>query len=118
MTLDVKAKLSEAMKLHWENDQSIYNSSEYQENWKNMIKSYWNDPNSKFNSPDNRLKHKQSLQKTYKIIDLNGAEFIIKGISDFCKKEKLNTSAMCAVANGKRNHHKNWKCFYEINNEN
>jgi hypothetical protein len=39
--------------------------------------------------------------------------FEIFGINQFCKKNGLAHSAMVLVAQGKRNHHKGWKCNYK-----
>lgn len=53
-------------------------------------------------------KHPRS--KTYLIIDPNGEELVITGLSEFCKDKNICDKNMSAVANGKRTHHKGYKC--------
>jgi hypothetical protein len=53
-------------------------------------------------------------QKEYIIIDPEGNEFHIKGLNEFCRNNNLNPSSLSAVAQGRRKHHKGWKCFYDI----
>ena len=50
--------------------------------------------------------------KKYVITDLNGNEFVIKGIRDFCRKYNLCASHLVKCAKKKRNHHKGYKCRY------
>lgn len=48
----------------------------------------------------------------YIVTKPNGDSFKITGISNFCKNNGLTSSAMILVAQGKRKHHKGWKCSY------
>lgn len=52
------------------------------------------------------------------IILPSGEEIVIKNMLEFCRKNKLNASAMSAVARGKRGKHKNYKCKKLSNNRN
>ncbi len=36
--------------------------------------------------------------------------FVVKNKNEFCKKHNLTSNSMSLVAQGKQNHHKNWKC--------
>jgi group I intron endonuclease len=50
--------------------------------------------------------------KLFKVIDPNGVEYItINGLSKFCEDHNLTVTLLHKVAMGKRNHHKNWKCY-------
>lgn len=57
-------------------------------------------------------KRKMSIgkQKRYIVIDPNGNEMPILGLKGFCQDNGLDISKMVAVANGRRSHHRNWKC--------
>ena len=46
--------------------------------------------------------------KTYEITKPNGEVLIVKGLNEFCKKENINPSNLCAVAKGRLNHHKGY----------
>lgn len=50
--------------------------------------------------------------KMYLIVHPNGEEEIIKGLSEFCRQHSINQGLMSMVANGKRNHHKGFKCCH------
>jgi hypothetical protein len=61
-----------------------------------------------------RSEEKNHLKISYVVIDPNGDSFQILGINSFCKENNLSHSAMICVAQGKRKHHKNWKCYYKL----
>lgn len=46
--------------------------------------------------------------KTYELTSPTGQKQIVKGLTEFSRKHGLTTSAICAVANGRRPHHKGW----------
>lgn len=51
--------------------------------------------------------------KTWKLISPDGEIFIISnGLQKFADKNNLMRSKLVLVAQGKRNHHKGWKCEY------
>jgi len=53
--------------------------------------------------------------KKYIVTTPEGEEIFVHGLKNFCrkhKKEKLNPSNLIKIAQGKRNHHKNYKCKY------
>ncbi len=54
---------------------------------------------------------KKSGALWYKIISPNNEEFKIHGLSPFCENHNLCPGHMSSVANGKRKHHKKWKCY-------
>ena len=56
---------------------------------------------------------KNHLKTNYLITDPKGNTFEVFGINQFCKQNGLTHSAMVLVAQGKRKHHKGWKCEYK-----
>ena len=46
----------------------------------------------------------------YIITKPDGGQVTIDNLSKFCRENKLNKSTMYLVMNGKRNHHKHYKC--------
>lgn len=50
--------------------------------------------------------------KSYRVVDPDGNEQIIKGLNQFCKANGLNVSTMCDVAKGRRYKHKGWNCYH------
>lgn len=51
--------------------------------------------------------------KTYKLIDPDGHETIVQdGLEKFCIVHCLDRTKLVLVAQGKRNHHKGWRCSY------
>jgi group I intron endonuclease len=59
---------------------------------------------------------KQKLSDKYgwlfEVTNPEGETFVIKGLTRFCKENKLTRKYMRAVAQGKTLHHKGWKCRY------
>ncbi len=56
---------------------------------------------------------KSSIAKKYIIVTPEGEKIFVHGLVDFCrnyKKEKLYHADLVKVANGKRKHHKGYKC--------
>lgn len=45
------------------------------------------------------------------VIDPEGNELTPDNFQGFCRENNLNKTAMYGVANGIRNHHKNYKCY-------
>jgi hypothetical protein len=45
---------------------------------------------------------------TYLVTTPNGDQLLIKGLTQFCRENDLNTSALVAVSKGKRSHHKGY----------
>lgn len=61
-------------------------------------------------SHDARSRISEARSQAWVVTDPSGSEFRIKNLYQFCHEHDLNPSTMCAVANGKRNHHHGWKC--------
>lgn len=55
-------------------------------------------------------KKNPSQTKKWLVIDPFGNEHIVYGLGEFCRNNNLCQGHLCDVANGKRNHHKGWKC--------
>jgi len=55
----------------------------------------------------------ESLAKNYVFLSPGGVEFKVNNLADFCRENELNSSAMSAVHNGKRNKHKGWRKHVE-----
>jgi len=53
----------------------------------------------------------KNAKNKYKLINKDGEEFIVENLSKFSEDNDLQTSLLCAVANGRRNQHKGWKCI-------
>ena len=49
-------------------------------------------------------------KQLYIFTDPDGREIITDNLSKFCRENKLNKSTIYLVMNGKRNHHKHFKC--------
>lgn len=62
------------------------------------------------NSVEVNQKRKNTLSKMWKVTNPDGESFVIRNLSDFCKKNNLFDGNMKKVANGIRTHHKKWKC--------
>ena len=54
----------------------------------------------------------QRNSKNYIIIFPNKIKKKINNLSQFCREHNLNMSAMSSVASGKRQHHKQFKCYH------
>lgn len=59
---------------------------------------------------------KDKLSDTWEVVTPNGTVLIIKNMRQFCIENKLNGSAMSALARGKRGTHKGYKCRKLTNN--
>lgn len=55
-----------------------------------------------------RMRH--NLSQDWKITSPNGNVFTVRNLKEFCKKHKLDDTAMVRVASGKRKHHHFWSC--------
>jgi len=67
-------------------------------------------------NPTDETKKKMSIssRKKYIVITPDGKRIEVNGLKNFCteyKKEKLNPCNLNMVANGKRSHHKGYKCI-------
>lgn len=60
--------------------------------------------------PEINEKRSNTLSKKWKLTDPKGNIFFITNLKKFCNENGLLDSNMKKVANGKRSHHKNWKC--------
>ena len=91
-----------------------------------------------YQDPEARAKQKAALQKLHQdpavrakrkaamhgqvrefsVISPDGTLYLnIRGVNEFCRIHGLHQSNMCAVLNGKHNHHKGWKKYIPpINN--
>jgi len=63
----------------------------------------------KNNSIEHNNKIAEKNSKNYTFINPNGDIINITNLSKFCRENNLNQGLMSSVANGYRNHHKNWK---------
>ncbi len=57
------------------------------------------------------------MSKKYIVIDPNGNEFVVHGLSEFCRKNELTVQLLNMCAAGKRIHHKGYKCKHYNENE-
>ncbi len=76
-------------------------------NSSNAMKSYWKDSQYRLKTGNTISK---SLYSQYEVIDPLGNIYNVCGLKPFCKIHNLNNSSMCAVATGRKQHHRNWKC--------
>lgn len=116
------AKLSKSNKLkNQRNDKnSIFNSLTYKENHKIGLAAAHKRLDAEYNSLEFRQRKKDIVKKlhastdlylkSYIILSPAGIKFEIKGLKDFCKEHQLHYSSMCAVANNRASHYKQWTC--------
>jgi group I intron endonuclease len=60
---------------------------------------------------------KEASSMEWLITNPDGIEIKIKSLRNFCNENNLQVSSMHKVAQGKRSHHKKWKCRYINDNE-
>lgn len=63
-------------------------------------------------SSDERSERASSQKKTLIVIDPNGVEYTVHGISQFARQHGLDRYHLVEVAQGKRNHHRGWKARF------
>jgi hypothetical protein len=63
-------------------------------------------------------KQKDKLSDTWEVVKPDGTVLIVKNMRQFCIENKLNASAMSALARGKRGTFKGYKCRKLTNNRN
>ena len=64
-----------------------------------------------FEQTEKPKKEEVAKQKQlYIFTEPDGSEVITDNLSKFCRENKLNKSTVYLVMNGKRNHHKHFKC--------
>ena len=56
------------------------------------------------------LSKNQSQTEKWNVIDPMGRETVVYGLGEFCRNNNLDQPHMWEVSNGKRKHHKGWKC--------
>jgi hypothetical protein len=61
-------------------------------------------------------RQKEKICDIWSIITPTGEEIVISNMLEFCRNNKLNASAMSAVARGNRGHYKGYKCKKITNN--
>lgn len=61
-------------------------------------------------SPEHRAKIGEANNKLYIVTSPDGIAFKVRGLIKLCEEYGLDQAAMANVTNGKRNHHKGWKC--------
>lgn len=49
-------------------------------------------------------------RKNWLLIDPDGNEYRVRGLTEFCELHNLNANALSRVAGGKWPHHRGWKC--------
>lgn len=59
---------------------------------------------------ERRQKIREKNSKDWEIISPEGVSYRVRNLSAFCKENGLNAGKMTEVANGKRGHHKGFKC--------
>jgi hypothetical protein len=80
----------------------------FSEEWKkNMSEAHKNRPPE---SKETKKKIANSNSKTYQITYPNGETKIIKNLTQFCRDNNLYQGNMVCVSQGKRKHHKGFKC--------
>jgi hypothetical protein len=52
----------------------------------------------------------KNAKNQYKLIDTNNNEYITNNLTQFSIEHNLQRALLSHVANGKRKHHKGWKC--------
>ena len=62
-------------------------------------------------NPEIVAKNNESKIKTWKVITPDDDFLIIKNMKVFCKENNLSNGNMTLVSQGKRKHHKGWKCI-------
>ena len=72
---------------------------------------------AKWKDPEYRKKVIDNCSLEYIITDPNGASYNIRNLHQFCKDNNLTSSNMTIVAQGKRPHHKGWRCSYATPNQ-
>lgn len=53
------------------------------------------------------------MRKKYILVSPNNEQLTVDNLPLFCKEHNLDSAKLCLVAQGKRNHHKQWKCQYD-----
>lgn len=56
--------------------------------------------------------------RSYIVIHPSGVEELITNLREFCRTNNLNQSAMCQIALGNLNHHKQYRCRKVENGKN
>jgi len=83
------------------------------------IGTYWKGRKRSKEDIENR---KDKISSIWIITTPNGEIKEIKNLNKFCRENNLSPSHMGAIASGKRNHHKGWKCIKkhsdQVRNEN
>lgn len=63
-------------------------------------------------SAETKERRAEKRRKDYIVIDPNGKKFRIRGLAKFCRENDLDPSSLCAVAHGRKEHHKGYLCFF------
>lgn len=61
-------------------------------------------------SDQTRKRMSESFSKEWIVINPHGEKIHIKNLTKFCDQNNLAQSAMIVVSQGKRQHHKGWRC--------
>ena len=64
----------------------------------------------------NKFGEDNSNSKIYIVTDPTGVSQTITGLNHFCSNNNLNSCAMNNVAQGRKDHHKGWKCVHKDKN--
>jgi len=94
---------SNLMKDKWNNPNSHYNSKEYREKQTIVQKEVQNRPAVKQKIFEKRAEY-------YTITNPEGKVFNVKGLSKFCRENKLHAGNMSWLAKGKLKYYKGWQC--------
>lgn len=113
-TTETKNKWSQQRKgnnhpLHKKGGHSDLTKQYMKENWVGKNNNHY----GKLQTEKQKNIAKEINSKEYIITFPNGQQIQIKNMREFCKEYNLSASKMCLVAQGKRNHHKNYKCDYK-----
>lgn len=117
VSLSRRKKCSERMLDEYKDPNSVYNSDVIELKKSKSMREHRQDKNSssKFNSPEYHQKIRISSEKAsekfklnYIILNPEGEQFQVNGLSAFCRNNGLNKGAMGAVTRGESPHHKGW----------
>lgn len=103
-TTETKKKLSASAILR--------STATYRENISSKLKGHPGHMKGRKLTPEQVEKVKNRFNKRWIVTAPDGTEFEVVGLRQFCKENDLNQGHMHAVANGKRKHHKEWRCRY------
>lgn len=97
-------------KLRQSRTAKLRSTPEYRENISAKLKGHPGHMKGRKLTPEQIDKVKRRHNKKWIVVMPDGTELRIIGLSEFCRKNNLIQGHMVSVAQGKRKHHKGWKC--------